>query len=710
MRTGSSAIKRPPQMRTPRAMRVTVQDVIEDALKMVDGLLTRLFAKADDHFFDQANKAEGSIQQVVLLDAMRVVRLHREDISGRFSAGLSSDIRHTWPNSDQAPERRAARLASINLDQMSIQSDAEAEISAAKAVIVSRGSIVCGHQHATLRATLNTIFDTKEVNEASSPLGPSGLTDRFCESLSSLALENSAITCLLSLFEREVVENLGDVYARILSELKALNIGIVGPNDQLGTDKASGKDDSPSKNGVSMPFSQLKQRLPRVASAAGPGGKVSETGAVAFSTPAQVVNSLQAAHCEYLDRLGEGSLRAIRIPSLKTFLQVVPSQEDALQHAGSDDLDVVRLVSDLFDHIFSNSDSSLACRELIARLQFPVLAMAILDKSFFGDSEHPARLLLNRVGQDGIGWPASETALKNHRIYLAAEALVQGITDVFPDVTRTSFVQALERWEALVDRKRNQTEVAERRINEAVLGQARLNAARRIVERELNVAAGREMPGAVVAFITDVWFHVLVTICMKYGTESERWLEAKEVYLDLANISCRGQLAANVDIAAIVSNLTNRLGSVLKLAGRVDVKDWKAVSNVEHALQANLASSMGTQACDTYPRKVMQPLRVSAAEELNFAAETDERLAGLVPGTWIEIKRDSDPHPLRCRLVVIVDETQTFVFANDEGLRVYDCTSADLVKDLESGEARVLDEEPLVDRAMGNLLHALMDF
>jgi hypothetical protein len=676
---------------------------------MVHGLFAKLFIEVDDYFFDQANKAEGSIQQVVLLDAMRLVRLHREDISGRFFAGLSSDIRDAWPTLDQASHRRGARLASIKLNEMSIQSDAEAEISAAKAVIVSRGSIVCGHKHATLRATLNMIFDTKEVTEASSPIGPSGLTDRFCDSLSSLALENSATTCLLSLFEREVIENLGEVYDRILSKLKAASIDIVSPGDQVDDNEASRRDNSRSKGGVSMSFDDLQQRLPRSVVPAGMVGKVHNAGAASFSTPTQVVESLHTAHCRYLDRLSDSSIRVTGIPSLKTFLRAVPLQESALEHAGSDELDVVRLVSDLFDQIFSNSDSSLACRELIARLQFPVLAIAVVDKSFFGDSNHPARLFLNRIGQDGIGWPASEAALKKHRIYLAAEALVQGITDTFPDITRASFVQALERWESLVARKRSQTEVAERRINEAVLGQARLNAARRIVERELNVAVGEELPCAVVTFISDTWFHVLVTICMKYGTESGQWSEVKEAYRDLVTVSCRGQAAGNADITAIVSDLATRLGSGLKSAGRVDVKDWKSVDDVKQALQASLASSTEEQACDTWPRIVMQPLRVSAADEPNVAIETDESLIDLVPGTWIEIKRDNDMHPLRCRLVVVVDQTQTFVFANDEGLKVYDTTSTDLAKDLASGKVRVLDEEPLMDRAMGDLIYALAD-
>jgi hypothetical protein len=75
---------------------------------------------------------------------------------------------------------------------------------------------------------------------------------------------------------------------------------------------------------------------------------------------------------------------------------------------------------------------------------------------------------------------------------------------------------------------------------------------------------------------------------------------------------------------------------------------------------------------------------------------------------WIEvIRNDSDEGPLRCRLVVLVDQTQTFVFASDDGLKVYERSVPELLEELESGRVRILTEEPLVERAMSDLVDNL---
>src|SRR5690606_5883111 len=67
------------------------------------------------------------------------------------------------------------------------------------------------------------------------------------------------------------------------------------------------------------------------------------------------------------------------------------------------DEDVINLVSMLFEFILNDNQLPASMKALIARLQIPMLKVAILDKSFFGKEGHPARRLLNEIATAAIG-------------------------------------------------------------------------------------------------------------------------------------------------------------------------------------------------------------------------------------------------------------------------------------------------------------------
>ena len=85
--------------------------------------------------------------------------------------------------------------------------------------------------------------------------------------------------------------------------------------------------------------------------------------------------------------------------------QVVISH--APQDAGGDahlaqaDDDVVNFVGMLFDYILNDRNLAIPMKALIGRLQLPIVRLAIIDRSFFGKSGHPARQLLNELSSAG---------------------------------------------------------------------------------------------------------------------------------------------------------------------------------------------------------------------------------------------------------------------------------------------------------------------
>jgi hypothetical protein len=65
---------------------------------------------------------------------------------------------------------------------------------------------------------------------------------------------------------------------------------------------------------------------------------------------------------------------------------------------------VINLIAMVFECILEDRNVPDSLKALIARLQIPMLKVAVLDKSFFSRTSHPARRLLNEIAEAAMGW------------------------------------------------------------------------------------------------------------------------------------------------------------------------------------------------------------------------------------------------------------------------------------------------------------------
>ena len=86
---------------------------------------------------------------------------------------------------------------------------------------------------------------------------------------------------------------------------------------------------------------------------------------------------------------------------------------------GQMDTVTLDIVAMLFDQIFGDPRIPAAMKALIGRLQIPMLKVAILDKSFFAKKAHPARHMLDTLGELSVGlgegFDTGQRALPAHR-------------------------------------------------------------------------------------------------------------------------------------------------------------------------------------------------------------------------------------------------------------------------------------------------------
>src|SRR5262249_23743864 len=175
---------------------------------------------------------------------------------------------------------------------------------------------------------------------------------------------------------------------------------------------------------------------------------------------------------------------------------------------GSLDLMTLDIIAMLFDQLFDDPKVPNGVKGLIGRLQIPMLKVAIADKSFFSTKTHPARRLLDTLGDVASRLPAdfgpADPLFK--RLETLLEELVGGFHDNL-DI----FVTVRERVEALIaeeeQRAEQNAQAAAKRVEET----EKLAIAKRSAEVEVKARVqAHSLPASVLDFLVHHWLKVLL--------------------------------------------------------------------------------------------------------------------------------------------------------------------------------------------------------
>jgi hypothetical protein len=662
------------------------------------GLAGSIFTALEDHLFDAANNADDHIRQGLLLDATRKIRLNRQKILGALSEQISGSHRKLVSDTKQSGTGTRKNLASAKIDELALQSDGEAAVAAAKSMIVNGARVRFKEEINTLSASVAALKEDNGAVESFNPLDAGMVVDALASALSDLKLSSVALICVLEQFNDILLKELVEIYRECLGCLEDLNVAIVrgSPEDERGSSSSE------------TSLVELRKKLsssPAISNDTGSSGTVAAGGSRG-APAAHPIDRLSIAQSEYLKLIQQpNELVKSRWPNLGAFLMAIPAAQGGFGDANTEQQDILKIVSVLFEQIFDDDDISLAAKNLIARLQFPILTVAIADSSFFDDVEHPAREFLNILARDGMGWPSSVPLLKRHRAFQIAEALVQRIIDGLPSEV-VAFSEALRLWGDATTKQYARVESAERRISEAAVGQARLEAARRIVQRQINRAAGLTLPSILVEFIRDRLLQLMVLICIKHGTDSGEWREILEAFVSLTQ-ACGRKVDETWSSREIRMTL-EPIKRGIERFGCIEQGDSAMFARMASAIERNVkAIQAGTSDSDLHDSTEMKPVQVVDGKVTMKHVERAPILDDIVPGTWLEFERSGAVGALRCRLVVYVDRTQTYVFADEKGLKAHESHASELLEGMESGQIRRLSEEPLVDRAIVGLMRTL---
>src|SRR5450631_3509367 len=391
----------------------------------------------------------------------------------------------------------------------------------------------------------------------------------------------------------------------------------------------------------------------------------------------------------------------------------------------------IELVAMLFDFIFETRDLPDSIKALIGRLQIPVLKAAMLDGAFFSKKSHPSRLLVNALAEAGIGW--SPTMGQDDPLYRKIEQIVHRVLDDFTDDVDLfdELRKDLETFLADEERAADLTiQSTADEINQRDQQEIAQMVARAEIERRL-----REFPAPnfLASFLREKWVGTLTQLYLREGEESEAWISALGTLDDLVwSVQPKRATDDRKKLVAMLRNLLRRLHGGLHNVAWAPGEREQFMSNLVAAHAAAVKASLATT---PMPTTAVSEAAAAAAveasakgdmEAANKALTLAEAMAPAPPpepepepevlqdrfaeiagslerGMWVEFEGE-DGQLAFAKLAWVSPLRGTYLFTNRQGQKAVSLTADELAERFRNDRARLVEAEPLIDRAFTSMM------
>lgn len=555
----------------PRKLPKLIERLRDYALVGFEKAFAHMLDTADDTLFDLADKSASNRDQSQYFDAMRELRIKRKGMENVFRQELYNAFHSLSGHGAAEADDRAQ---TYNLDALTLVKEDELEENLAIDAMVNRARTKNEEALRFLACRFDSVVPEVQVEPENIPVGPKQVCESFRVAANTLTLDLKSRLVVYKLFERGVCEQLADLYDDLnnfLADNGVLpDLHIRKPRRQpvpaatrtktsAGGDFSAPADSVDADSGVDIKtevFNALRELLATRKSAP----VEPETGLGMPLMPLiETQQLLQALSNLQHDPQGAAPLMSAQElrQSLARRLPVVGGGRVDAQAVGSVNDDVIDIVSMLFDFILGDSNLSDDIKAQIGRLQIPMLKVALVDKTFFSNRNHPARLLLNEMAYAGIGWDPERRGRDG--LQGKIESIVQRVLNDFDDDMHL-FDELLADFRAYVEEERRRAAILEKRTREAEEGRARTEAAKASTEAVLARLIGdQSLPPIAERLLHDVWSKVLLLEHLRGGEDGEGFRAAVMVADDLVrSVRVRSQ-AEKAQLPQLLPSLVKRL-------------------------------------------------------------------------------------------------------------------------------------------------------
>jgi hypothetical protein len=389
-------------------------------------LLQNFFARVDDELFKLSDKAENSSLQSLYFESMRYMRIEKDDMQSQFLDLLGHSYDAFWKSVPvRVAEKRAGPI--LGEDDFSLIENEVLEEDLAINTMIAKGNNFFHRELFGLNKRFEALAGNGECPPECNPVSPFGLCHGYEAVLKPKAVDLKAKLLIYKIFDRSVLSAFGPVYHELNGFL--IGEGVLpsiarpvknhdgaatsheaeeGASKRLMTQWSAGEEGDQAAYLEAFQTMQslmdgwrAQLGLPSHAANLQAGGLVVD--------PGDVLNALSILQQPSLMPAASGN--AVSGEGMKIYLANQLGKLEANSEGralGRLEEDIIDMVAMIFDFILEDRNLPTSVKALIARLQIPLVKVAIIDKAFFAKKTHPARLLLNHLAQAGIGLDAAD--------------------------------------------------------------------------------------------------------------------------------------------------------------------------------------------------------------------------------------------------------------------------------------------------------------
>jgi hypothetical protein len=695
-----------------------ISDCRSLAVERMSRSLAAMLDHIEDDLFDLAEKAADRESQNTYLDARSQARDKRTLIQDTFRHHFS-ELFDSKVSGREVP-------ASLRDEDTPLSLVGEDDLAASLALeeMARKVRVSCEGELIALSQRLGFLMERPELADDANPLSPTMVCAALKDACDKLEASFKVRMTILQQLERYVAADLQGLYHELNAHLVARS---VLPDVRPAYRRAPAQPHA-RPAGVQRPE-------PRAPAAPQPAPSASSRdlfAALASVLATPVPNGAPSVPPAFVTELTRLHREAAAVPpgaehALVNVVRRIRSASSTANLAANDSI-TIDLVAMLFDFIFDDEHIPAAAKAHLGRLQIPTLKVALLDKSFFSSNSHPARRLLDLLAESAMGM--DHATPREAEVVRLIERVVQRVLDEYgtdPQVFARlaaemgAFIEERHRSEAsLVERSARVIEEREREEDARLASHDAM--ARRLAAREW-------VPPIVRAMLQDMWTQGLVRVHRSEGEDSAMWQGLLATADDLL-WSVEPKHAPD-DRKRLVTMLPGMLKRIQLGMERAEMPDADRTAFLgalvdchATAMKAGMRGLAVVPSAPTPAPKLAEPELERATvpvgdvsvEEIRLRTPRDMAVRNvftrtgiwthLQRGTWVEFT--SEGARTRARLTWISPNKGVYLFTNPFSASSAVSVSPEaLAEQMRRGEARVIDDSPLTERAVGSMLASL---
>ncbi|MFT4863789.1 MAG: hypothetical protein ACI95C_003023, partial [Pseudohongiellaceae bacterium] len=540
-------------------------------------------------------------------------------IAERFMTTLNGHFDALTSNTAKAPQLEVyeENLSLVDHDYL------EAIIAMEGMVNHARNSDI--QQYLSFTTRLDSLFENLTIDETNNPLDPEQIGESFNEAIRPLGLKAHYLLTIYREFNKAVFHNLEDVLVEANEIL--INLGVMPDLDMKARNreiqKAKRAANRPTTDAQTRAFSidDIKQSQPNSA----PAPDTREMFALMQTLVHGLIeknadsklpiqsNSVESSEDQAAMKLQQDTILSVLNSVQEKLKHSTQTNSDAAETSTEDytgkksaaitasinqsieeskasgqliivdaqSSDVMNLVTMLYQAIWKDDSLPVAMKELIGRTQIAVMKIALTDTTFFGDVQHPARVLLNEFAMAGIAW-TDPKLLASDPIYCKVKELVERILG--EAAVDSDFLQSLiNELRALKAGITGQDENLEQRIRQTDDHTERLDDVHAFVSQKINERIIKSNLDPSIRKLLDTYMHeFLVKLVLKEGPGGSSWKPVMStIDVLLWTVQTEKQPGDRERFDKINPRLLDNLGKALEIGGASKSKMTKIMRQLK---------------------------------------------------------------------------------------------------------------------------------